>query len=112
MGDELGLQVQDLIVAAGDQSLELYPDLSVPPLPVADPFAAFGWFFDPAIPHWDFWWWYLYYAGLEPGQAGLLAVPFLLAALGTLIASGVLLARVLRRPRSRAIRPIKPSAKM
>lgn len=89
MGDELGFQVEDVIGSAGNLQLDPYPDLSIPPIPVANPFAAWGWFFDPRLPHWDFWWWYLYFSGIPLPQALWLEIPILMVFFTAVCLSGL-----------------------
>lgn len=85
MGDELGFQVQDLAVQAGGATLDLLPDLSIPPIPVAIPKAAWGWYFNPKLPHFDFWFWYLFFSGLPFGLVAAITLPLLCACLLGLI---------------------------
>lgn len=100
MGDELGLQVTDMIVTQDDSRLEFYPDLSVPPIPLAIPKAAWSWFYNPALAHWDFWWWYLYYSGVPRARA-VNFLPVLVGLLIVLIGSGVSVLRYLVRGTTR-----------
>ncbi|MCC7165200.1 MAG: hypothetical protein IT331_22060 [Anaerolineae bacterium] len=95
MGDELGLQVTDVIVTQNDEPLEFYPDLSIPPIPLAIPKAAWSWFYNPALMHWDFWWWYLYYSGVPRGEALRFSLPVLVGLLIVLVGSGASMLRYL-----------------
>lgn len=97
MGDELGLQVTDVIVTQDDQRLDFYPDLSLPPIPLAIPKAAWSWFYNPALMHWDFWWWYLYFSGIPRAQALDFSLPILTGLSILLIGSGAGVLRYLVR---------------
>lgn len=102
MGDELGLQVTDIIVTQDDTRLEFYPDLSMPPIPLAIPKAAWSWFYNPALAHWDFWWWYLYYSGVARAEAVRLSLPVLVGLVIVLVGSGISVLRYLVRGTTRA----------
>ena len=83
MGDELGFQVADVRAFVSERELELLPDLSMPPIPVAIPKAAWAWFYEPYNAHFDFWWWYLPYSGLPREQIqSILMIPLLFLAAG------------------------------
>ncbi len=95
MGDELGFQVRDVVVTADDEQLDAYPDLSIPPIPLAIPNARWSWFYNPQLAHWDFWWWYLYYSGLAQSAVWTLTVPLLLLGLAGTVGGGIWLGRLL-----------------
>lgn len=103
MGDELGLQVTDVIVTQNDEPLEFYPDLSLPPVPLAIPKAAWAWYYNPALLHWDFWWWYLYYSGVPRDAALRFSVPVLIGLLVVLVGSGAGVLYSLVRGTGRAV---------
>lgn len=95
MGDELGLQVQDLSVAVDDVPVEFRPEIAIPPNPLALPNASWSWFYNPRLPHWDFWWWYLRFSGLPLTDVWGIALPGLLLSGGGLVLGGVWLWREL-----------------
>ncbi len=76
MGDELGFNVNALVVETAGAPLDFYPDLSIVPLPVRDSRQMFGWFYEPALPQWDVWWWYIYHTGITRSAIDRFAIPF------------------------------------
>lgn len=77
---DLGVQVTDLRFDFGAESLRRVDYPVVPPLPVSDhePWsrAAFGWFYDPRVPHLvDLWPWYAAMSGLPGWLAATAAIP-------------------------------------
>jgi hypothetical protein len=123
MGDELGVHLQSLDVAAigpssfdyrsvgsgqapssidyrsggSGRMLRVLNDVVIPPLPTADPKAMWAWFYEPTNSQFDFLWWYLYFTGL--GDAQVAAIISAMASLGILclVASAPTIWRVLKR---------------
>lgn len=94
MGDELGVHVQSIRVTDATSELELH-DVAIPPIPIANPRAAWGWFFAPAHMHFDFLAWYLFFSGLESADALKLAVPIYVCSIMGALWSGTMLWRQL-----------------
>ncbi len=92
-GDELGFQVAEVSVLSDGRELEFLPDLSIPPIPLAIPKAAWSWRYAPHIPHFDFWWWYLYFSGLPRPQVLPMMIGGILVALIGMIVAGLTLSR-------------------
>lgn len=95
MGDELGLQVKELSVTVDDLPVEFSPEIAIPPNPLALPNASWSWFYNPRLPHWDFWWWYLRFSGLPLGEVWSITLPGLLLSGGAFVVGGVWLWREL-----------------
>ncbi len=89
MGDELGLYAQDILITADDERVEFFPEIAIPPNPLTIPNASWSWFYNPQLPHWDFWWWYLYFSGLPRRDVWSIILPGVL-----LSGSGVLMGAV------------------
>lgn len=92
MGDELGVHVQSIRVTDATSELDLQ-DIAIPPMPIANPRAAWGWFFAPAHLHFDFLAWYLFFSGLESADALKLAVPLYLCSIMGALWAGTMLWR-------------------
>jgi hypothetical protein len=111
MGDELGVHLQSLEVSAMDPSrsfdsaqdrdsghaLPVLKDVTIPPLPTADPKAMWAWFYQPANAQFDFIWWYLYFTGLDDAQVAAIMAFFTLAGIMGFVLSAPPLWRVFSR---------------
>lgn len=93
MGDELGLHVQEIVLTVEDEPIEFFPEIAIPPNPSMIPKASWSWFYNPQLPHWDFWWWYLYFSGLPRTQVWNFAAPVLLVLTLSAVVSGVWLGK-------------------
>jgi hypothetical protein len=100
LGDELGVHLQSLQVSVGGQTLPIPKYLAIPPIPTADPKMMWAWFYEPAHAQFDFYWWYLYFTGLDDAQVFAIVAVFNLVGIAGLVLSAPTLVRALTEQRS------------